>query len=282
MSVAKPKPSASLSPGNWWRWLPLGGLLALFVAADVMIAAVVDAQGDEEGGFILGITFSQVVLLAVWTALAPARLITRTLTGFIGATLLGMTLVACIYRVAPGGPQAWLFFGIVLTIWLAIQVPLWIFRWFGWRLSWPGEEVGSGSQRDLQFGIGQLMTWTALVAVALGIGRILMPDDLEFQSRDARHLVSVFATLTVFSSLLAWPVVWSTLAPRWWFFWIAASGCCIVFLTVVEIVVFSAAMGRGSGDEEIFWIMNVMQALIAGFTLMMMRASGFRLVRVGT
>ena len=260
------------------RDLPLGMMLGFFLIADLVMATVLNPQGDEMGGIILGVTFTQVVMLAVWTALGPASLVTRTLTGFCGTILVALTLVACISR-AGSGPQGWLFFGIVVAQWLVVQIPLWVFRSvFRWQLCWPGADVIDATRSDVQFGIGQLMAWTALVGVTLGIGRWLMPENLDGFRQSHTELVIIFTCLTVFNSLLAWPVVWSAFSPRWWPLWLVAAGLCCVGLTLAEIRTFQAAMGQG-GDEDIFWIMNSLQAGGAAVALLTMRVSGFHMTR---
>lgn len=262
------------------RTIPLAATLVMFLVADILIATAVDVRGDEQGGIVLGLTFAQVVLLAVWTALGPARLITRTMTGFCGTILVALALVACVSS-GGGGGEGWLFFVISVVQWIVIQIPLWGFRLFGWRLCWPGEQITGASRRDMQFGIGQMMVWTALVGVTFGIGRLLMPDDLGRSTSSPPHALAIVTILTVYNCLLAWPVVWSTLAPRWWWLWLIASALCCVGLTAAEVFTFhqAMAMGRG-GEEEIFWIMNTLQVAAASVALLALRAAGFRLTGI--
>lgn len=261
-----------------WKHVPFGCLLTLFILADFLIATVVDESGDEQGGVLLGVTFSQVVLFAAWATLGPARLLTRTLTSFLAVMLLALSLVACVYRMGTAESE-WMWFGIVMSQWIVVQLPLWVFRVaFAWRLSWPNEEAADRSQSDTQFGIGQLMVWTALVAVSLGVGRLLMPEELHSVGHGPREEITIFSVITIFNSLLAWPVVWSCYAPRWWGAWLLGAAACVVGLTLVEILTFQTAMGPGR-DAEIFWIMNPMQAGLATITLLMMRLAGFRLMR---
>ena len=51
--------------------------------------------------------------------------------------------------------------------WLLYQAPLWMVRRRGWRLAWPGAPPGESSAGELQFGVRQLMIWTAIVAAFL-------------------------------------------------------------------------------------------------------------------
>jgi hypothetical protein len=252
-------------------------LLVLFVSADFAIAFFIDPHRPETGSVVLGITFAQIVLLATWTALAPASLSARIVSGLAGVILLSLALMASIER-ANARSDGWLWLAIVLSQWCVIQFPLWILRLrFDWRLCWPGEEIVASTRSDTQFEIRQVMIWTALVCVALGVGRQLVPEQLG-TVRDHKETLIIFSMLTVFSCLLAWPVVWAVFAPRWWGLWLigAAVGC--VGLTLAEIETLVAVTNQ-RGEAEFFWIMNSLQAFAASITLIALRVSGFRLVR---
>jgi hypothetical protein len=259
------------------RLTPLLVLIAVLVAFDVAIATVVEARGDEAGGIVLGVIFSQIVLIAVWTALGPFSVFARMAGGVILSTLLGLALVACTRHSGVGAAQ-WFWFLIVTSQWLVIQIPFWVLRLcFGWRLAHGREEIAQSDQSEMQFGIRQLLAWTALVAITLGIGRWLLPEDLT-GGRDAKEMTAIFCVLTSFNCLLAWPVVWASLARRRVPLWLIAAAFCCVALTVAEIATFESAMGP-RGDNEFVWIMNSIEVLAASVALLIARATGFRLVR---
>lgn len=274
--MADVKPDRAVSEWRHRRHLPLAAVLVLFVVADVWMATVVRFPGDMTTAFVLGVAFAQVALLAVWTTFAPGRMLTRTLSGFGGTIFVGVALLATF----GGGPGSWLFLPSVLVQWLVVQIPMWIVRLsFDWRICWPGEELIPASRRDVQFGIGQLMVWTALVGMTLGVFRLLVPEDWLTSNRNPPGVLITFTCLTVFNCLLAWPVVWSTLAPRRWPVWIVAASVCCIGLTYVEIETIQAISKRNGGGIEVLWIVNAIAAGASGLALLALRASGFRLVR---
>ena len=259
--------------------IPIGGLLLLFLLGDITIATLVNAQGDEAGGVVVGLVFSQIVLFATWTALGPTSVFKRAVSGMMAATLVALALVACI-RNSGANEDRLLWFGIVMTQWMVIQIPLWVLRlFFGWRLAWPGEQSTASSRSDNRFGIRQLMAWTAVVAMTLGIGRWLLPGDGLAMLGGTRQFLIGFCLITVFNCLLAWPVIWAMLARSAWEAWIVVAFVCCVGLTIAEDAALSAVMGRGSSSDFI-WIMNAVQTVGAAISLLAIRMSGFRMIRI--
>ena len=182
------------------RWgLPL--LLVFFGVFDLVLATVVEPPSDKIAGIILGFTFAQVTLLAVWAALGPARVFARMATGLVIAVFVSLCLFACFESMGRSDISIVLG-GVVLALWGVIQLPLWMSRlFFGWRLCWPGEETLEQGD-ETQFGIRQLFAWTALVAITLGIGRWLVSSDVGNQWRNPWQAIAVFGVLTVFNALL--------------------------------------------------------------------------------
>ena len=83
----------------------------------------------------------------------------------------------------------------------------------------------------------------------------------------------------MFNCLLVWPVIWAMLARSAWAAWIVVAFVCCVGLTIAEGAVFNAAIGRGA-DTGFLWIMNVVQTIGAAISLLAVRLSGFRMIRV--
>lgn len=263
-------------PQTIWAYLPILVVLSVFLVSDLAIATIVNAQGEEAGATVVGFVFSQVALYATWTALGPISLFARTAGGVIATSLVALALVLCIRNSGVGHFEL-LWFGITMTQWVGIQLPLWVLRlYFGWRLAWPGTDLAPARPTDLQFGIRQLMMWTALVAVTLGVGRWLLTDELRNNGRD--ESIVVFLVLTSFNCLLAWPIIWALLIRFAWPLWLVAAGVCCVMLTLTEIATMKAVIGRGGG-WEFFWIMNAIQSVSGAAALLGLRLSGFRLAR---
>ncbi len=277
MPAANPDHPTSLA--SLRQRIPLFVLIGVFIACDIAIATVVDARDEVAAGILLGVVFAQITLIAVWTAFGIRSAFSRMVCGAVLVMLLGLVLVACINNSGASDGQ-WLWFLIVVSLWFAIQASLWVVRLvFGWRLALANQLAGETDRSELQFDIRQLLVWTALVAITLGIGRSLLPED-SIGAVPRKNTIVVYCVLTSFTCLLAWPVVWASLARRRVLFWLIVAACCCVVLTIAEISTFQAATGRRNDDDSAtFWIMNSLQAFAACGGLLVFRASGFRLVR---
>ena len=259
------------------RWIILGLFLSTFFVFDVAVAAFGEVRGDEMTSFVLGVVSAQITLLAVWTAWSPASVFVRVTSGLTLAALVSL----CFYFAIDHGPseESAAISGALMLQWIAVQAPLWLIRIvFGWHVGcW--DEIDRSEANETQFGIRQLLVWTMLVAVALGITRIVLPDDVISElETDPRMYVAIISLLAVFNSLLALPIIWACFVKRQMLVWlVAAIGCCIV-MSVAEIFAFRTAISE-SVDTEIFWYLNAVQFIGAYFTLIVVRLCGFRLVR---
>ena len=123
-------------------------------------------------GVVLGTLFGQASLAAAWTALGPFRLIMRL-------PMSAAWIAAMVLLVAVGEShmplQGLLIVGGAFTgQWLLVQMPLWtLVRIYGLRIA-HGGDLKASPAADQQFGIGQLMILTGIVAVVLGAGRLLL------------------------------------------------------------------------------------------------------------
>lgn len=250
----------------------LPALLVGFVISDLMIATVLEIDGDELCGSALGVAFSQITLLAVWAAWAPVSVLIRLPVGFVGAALVSLSTLLCIGRDAEGvvvGAAAFL-------QWIAIQVPLWIIRIaFGWRLAWPNESI-EGRNVEMQFGIRQLFTWTTLVAVTVGIVRLFVTAESLEQARSGPWVLFL---LSLFGSLAAWPVIWAAFVRRWVPIWMLAAAACCAGICIAEYMAFGIAVRDARTDSVFLWISSV-QFITSSGCLLVVRFCGFRLVRI--
>ena len=256
-------------------WLCLA-LLIGFVVFDLLIATVLPVHGDQWGGFVLGAVFSQITLLAVWVAWAPLAVFIRAPVGIAGAALVSLALVFSIGR----DTEAIAIGGAAFLQWLAIQMPLWIVRvFFGWRLAWPNESIGPTND-ETQFGIRQLLAWTALVAITLGIARVVVSaESLERAGQDPRELIAILLILAIFSSLAAWPIIWAAFVRDWMPVWMLSAAACSVGICATESIALGLAIRRSGADDVIRWISSI-QFIASSGCLLIVRFCGFRLVRV--
>lgn len=238
------------------------------------------STNDAYWGLILGAIFSQIALLAAWTAWGPSRLHWRLSTGLFGMLLLCASFLYSKSRRDGLREDEFMVALLFLAQWFAMQMPLWFTRiGFRWRLAWPNEIGADTSRRELQFGIRQLFGWTAMVAILMAICRVVLPG-LEVERMygiDARTIIA-FAILLCANSLLAVPVVWAAFARTRLILWWAMAGACAVVLTTAEIVTYYFFVFRAN-DVIVFALINAMQFAAVSVSLLLLRASGFRAIQ---
>jgi hypothetical protein len=235
------------------------------------------STNDAYWGAILGAIFGQIALLAVWTAWGPSRLHWRAATGLFGMLLLCVSFLYS--RRRDLGEDEFMIALLFLAQWFTMQMPLWFTRiGFRWRLAWPNEVFLDHPRRELQFGIRQLFGWTAMVAILMGICRVVLPE-LEadrMHGIDARMMIA-FAILLFANSLLAVPVVWAAFARTRLTLWWSMAGACAVVLTTAELVTYYFFVFRAD-DVMVFALVNAMQFAATSVSLLLLRASGFRVI----
>jgi hypothetical protein len=161
-----------------WRWI--GGLVVLGLVG----LAVVHPRDSVNPlalvctGYLFGTMLSLTTLSAAWAVVGSGKLARRMM---LSAILVAAVVVAIVTNMTLHEPSegALLFlivFGIVLGgQWLFAQVPLWFLAIaHGLRLTSLHGETSDAPRMTRQFGIRQLMMVTAVVAVVLGIGRLLV------------------------------------------------------------------------------------------------------------
>ena len=164
--------------------------------------------------------------------------------------------------------------GAAFLQWIAVQIPLWVFRLRGgWRLRWtPSIEAGARSQ-DLQFGIRQMMAWTATVAVVLSIAKTAMPANSHSPSgNEVGEILIVMLILVTANTLTAWPMIWAAFVRSRVFAWCLAAAGCSAILCVGEVWAFRAVFG--GVNSEIFVLLHLIQFASVGGSLLLIRWSG--------
>lgn len=253
-------------------WTVLGVFCGIGAILDIVIATSVTIGGDISAAFFFGAIFSQIIALAVWSAWAPVGVFQRMSSCFVLAAAASFSAFAS----DPSNEEVLAISAAMFVLWITIQVPLLVLRLsFGWRLSWPDEAGDGGKVSETQFGIAQMLAWTALVAAALGLGRLILPTEkLDGLQRPAIAL-SITGLLTVFSSLLAWPIVWAVFVRQRVVGWLATAAICMIVINFAETAAFKAALG--SVDTGIFWMINGAQFVTGAGILLLFRWAGFRL-----
>lgn len=260
-------------------WLVFAHLLASSSCSVVAFLWMPDTE--IFGGVFLGTVFAQGSLLAVWIAFGRGSLARRCFLVFLLLATSGMFLVLPLACESPDDLEFALIFGsILLGQWLAVQTPLWLIRLvFGWRIGTLDSVADSSCREELQFGIKQLLGWTAAVALLLGIGHWSVADELREGDVETVWEMARFAlVLAVSNVLVAWPMIWATLVRRWVPIWTAAGLIIAIAVTLGEPKVFNRVVGWGA-DYGVFWWINGVHVTWVCCSLVVVRFCGYRVER---
>ena len=231
------------------------------------------------GGLALGVAAAETTLLAVFAALTPLSLFAR-----VTASAAGMTLV-CVAVYHAGGTtreERLVFAGVTALQWIAVQIPLWMFRLRGGWCLHRTSAAGSGARvQDLQFGIRQLLAWTVVVAVVLSIAKTAISAGSLTPGRlDALGTILATLIFVVFNSLAAWPIIWAAFVRSRMLAWCGVAVGCSAILCVGEIWTFRTLFGPGLVYAAVV-VLHAIQTLATGGSLLLVRACGLRLTRAG-
>ena len=262
-------------------WILLALMAVFFLIVDTAMFARVRLD-EAFAGLVLGAIAAQVTLCAVFSALAPVPAFLRITAALGGAITVSMAIFC---MEGPGERERMEISGAAFLQWIAVQIPLWVFRVHsGWHLRRSTENLAAFHRQDLQFGIRQLMAWTAVVAVILSIAKTAIPDNVVSNSRYAmgtREVGAIMILLTIFNSLAAWPMIWAAFVRSRMLVWCGVAIACSAVLCVLEIWAFQSVLG-GRSDWEIFVGLHLIQLVAVGGSLLLVRINGIRLVQAGT
>ena len=261
-------------------------LMHLLVASCCSVIAFLWMPDTEVfGGVFLGTVFAQGSLLAVWIALGRGAFTGRCLLVFLLLTTSGTLLMLPIACESDGWSFALAFGAILLGQWLAVQTPLWLIRLvFGWRIGTLDSVADDSGREELQYGIKQLLGWTAAVAVLLGIGRWLVGDELRDSDAEtvwqtAWGMAAFALALAGGNVMVAGPVIWAALVRRWVPAWTAAAFVIAVVLILKEPDVLRWVTPNVSDRDELFWWMNGVHIAWVYGSLLAIRLGGYRMER---
>jgi len=253
-----------------------------------LLLAVVDPDGRVRTweyvglGHLIGSIFAQATLAAAWVALGPGPLRWRLPLSLVWL-VIPLVALACNLGLN-GGPDDVLFImgACVLAQWLLVQAPLWcLAAVFG--LAIKHHASGHAMQRgDLQFGIRQLMILTAIVAVVLGVGRLLVAW-LGAQELSWDGDTPIFIFLTVAAVAMTLPLIIAALLPTHAIPATLAVLLVIALGTAGEYPLQRAVTGGGGGGPNIWhfvWI-NAFQAFWVLAIAIAVRLCGFGLAPRG-
>jgi hypothetical protein len=223
---------------------------------------------------VVAVTFSQLLMLAVVTALWDFQ---RSIRWFlILAILLAQTVLLSPLMVitTPGfhisqletifAPQVLVglaaILGVILTIGVASVLFLHVLLWpvrnmLGWRVHWVGETIPPVKP---QFTLWHLFVWTALIGALLSLGRTLA----EFNSWAG---MTTFLLLWAFAALLAgFPAFIVATRRRGMLLWLAASIVWLVTLSFAESeLTFILTRTSGARSWLPLWLLLICNGIVA-------------------
>lgn len=167
-------------------------------------------------GLVFGSFFGQAILAAAWTALGPLPLILRLPLALLW---LAASVAALAINLSSFGPPGnsevvIVFAGAAFGQWFLAQIPLWgLAVGYGLRIRHTSETGPAQGRGERQFGIGQLMIVTAIVAVVLGIARAIIAA-LAFQAPFEARPLFIVSFLAVAGIIMIVPLVLAALLPR--------------------------------------------------------------------
>lgn len=256
--------------------LALLGLMSVFFLS-VNIAMLAGVRVDELfAGVAIGTIAAEITLCAVFASLAPVSLFLRVTVGLMGATVVCLA----VFRMdLPGNDDSMEISAAAFLLWIVVQIPLWVFRVrSGWSLRRPTGGAAASMRGDMQFGIRQLMAWTAVVAVALSVAKIAIPDDSIQGTDDPARTAGIVGMFAVFNALAAWPVIWAAFVRSRMLAWWGVAIVCLAILCFVEVLAFEALLGPDI-DVTVFVAVHLIQLVTVGGSLLLIRLGGVRLVR---
>lgn len=262
---------------------PLAAVVVAAVLCSAGLLLAIKPNGREHLaiGLILGIVFGQTNVAAAWVVLGPGPLLWRLPLSLAWFCLLFGCFALNIGL--NGGPNSELlelgacFFGQ----WVLVQGPLWLLAiFYGLRLQHEtrGEVVAPGAR---QFGLQQLMIFTAIIGVVLGLGRALVLTLLPARAWLGGETV-IFIFLAIAAIVTTLPLLISSLLPRWALPATVILLVLIALATLFELPLLRALQMRGPGPDtaHLCWINLFTSAWVLIFTLAA-RFTGYRLATAG-
>ncbi len=170
--------------------------------------------------FFSGMLLGEIVLLATWAALGQGRPVTRIPLALCVFVLLMACFLASLRLLGETFDGLMVMATVQLASFVLMQAPLWSLRGiWGHHLARPGARTQSQLSERAQFGLIQLLGFTALVAVTLGVVRFAIPQD-EFDLGEFPDATVLGAMLLFFSMIclstgsVALPAIWLVMATH--------------------------------------------------------------------
>lgn len=230
-------------------------------------------------GYSLGSLFGHVALAAGWAVFGPGTVLWRVPLSIVWVLLIGVAVVIEIVTQSAPPEIAITFTGCFLGIWLALQLPLWGIK-LGFRAHLRyADDPRRAEPSQWQFGTRELLIVTTMVAVAFGIGRIVVGDllsDTAFVTAGLPVLLFLALTSIAFSLL----IMVAALLERGAIVGVLVTVGLIVLGTIIELPLLQQVTGN-SGRPNTYDLLSV-NGFGSGLVLLVatiVRQSGYVLAR---
>ncbi len=250
--------------------------LAGYTALASMIMASFSLRGSDSHvlvGLLLGSIFAYAILASSWTVLGPG---TKKLRLPMAAVLLLVFPIVSLFSGA--GEILVLIFLSQFLIALMVQLLVWIL-WLGFRVRLLKSNVATigtvGTGMVKQYGIRHLMIVTAVVALLLTVGRLILPFARRFSTGGD---LPIFVFLAFSACIVCVPVLLSVLSlKRCVFPTILVLGLSAL-ATLSEVSLFASVRLRGPDFYHFVWI-NFFTMLPVLGVVIGLRLADYRLVK---
>ena len=199
---------------------------------------------------LFGTLYGQATLAAAWAALGPLPLLWRLPLSLAWIAALGIAFAThmVLHMATNIYPITLLIAACLGGVWLLMQIPLWFLAAvYSLRVRHCTDPPASA--HDRQFGIGQVMLLTLIVAVVLGILRWIVgeaADRLAVSGPNDWKGLGLYVFLVIAGAVMQLLLLLAALLPRYWAW--ATSGVLILMVagTCLEQFVLGAQRRRRS------------------------------------
>ena len=273
--------------------LIIGAICAVFLLLDLMTPSVYESRSAFFLVLVTNLVVGQLTLICVWGTLVEGTFWIRLPWTILMLVISWAVLARGVY-IAYGTIDTAEVLGLGLVWFYAFiisYIPLKLAAWgFGWRILKEYQEDSSQAKTNYQ--IRDMMIGTAILAVTLSIGRILLPGDFPSWERvvsksglnDYRPLTALFI-FSVVSLIVKLPCIWIALAvplssiKRYSIRWI----CIAALLGLVELGLLVLFLGPPGGETSEYAIGLTLGHAVMAVTMIgvlyVLRIFGYRMTR---
>jgi hypothetical protein len=237
-------------------------------------------------GTLFGTMFGQAALGAIWCALGPLPLTQRLPLAVLWLATVSMAFGLNLAReaVLNGLIMFAMFGGILLLQWVLVQIPLWLLTArLKLRIIHESEALAEIYQAGQQFGIRHVLILTTLVAMVLGLGRLVLGRHNQEggPGPPPAGVVIALTALPIFNAIYALTVTGASVLEKGRNLGVVLAIIAVGLLSLLEVTVLDLATTKSSNWHEhlMFVSFNLVQAMWIAVVLWLLRAGGYRLVR---